>query len=190
MDGARYRDYDDGHASVDFQGLRIDFSNNFTVDGIDDILQGMGITEITPMKRELYSRDFTMNTLLEDLGFDNLYDVTGEGVDDIKAGLIKCPIDPDITIGVDPRRILRALNFSLKYNFKIEEDLKRAMLKHREKIKTLPLQFVQRKMHDMLKLDEDAGLDLLIEYKLLSLVQLNQPMYDILIKRRQLHRGL
>lgn len=187
---AKYRDYDDGHSSVDVQSLRIDFSNHFVIDGIENVLRKMGISDITEMKKELYSRDFTMNTLLEDLEFNNVYDLTGEGIADIKAHILKCPIDPDITIGVDARRILRALYFSLKYGFNLEDDLKRAILKHRENIKNLPLQFVQHKMQDIVEINEDKGIDLLIKYRLLHLVDLNQPLYDILIKHKKLTRAI
>lgn len=188
LEDAKYRTYDDGHSSIDIQGLRIDFSNNFAAPEIDSELKKANVN-ITPMKRELYSRDFTMNTLLEDLDFSTIYDVTGEGIDDIKAGLIKCPINSDITIKSDPRRILRAVYFSLKYDFKIEESLKRSMLKYRENIKDLPLQFVQNKMNDIVRLDPKKGLDILIEYKLLSLVELGKPVYDALIQSRQLARA-
>ena len=37
-----------------------------------------------------------------------------------------------------------------------------------------------------MRLDEDDGLDMLIEYKILSLVQLSQFVYDALIRRKEL----
>ena len=142
------------------------------------------------MKKEIYSRDFTINTLLEDLDFSNIYDLTGEAENDINAGLIKCPIDPNITIGVDPRRILRAIKFAIKYDFKIENSLKDAMLKNRKKIKELPERFVQDRMNEIVRLDDEKGVEMLIEYKLLPLVNLSKTIYDLLIQRRQLVRAL
>lgn len=182
----KYRTYDDGHASVNVMGLRIDFSNNFQIPNIDGELKKIGIKEITPMKREIYSRDFTINTLLEDLSLSNIYDVTGEAEEDIKAGLIRCPIDPDVTIGSDPRRILRALKFSIKYGFNIEDNLKNALFVHRKKIQDLPKRFVQDRINEIVKLDNDKGMDLLIEYKILPLVDLTPLIYNTLIKRKQL----
>jgi poly(A) polymerase len=186
----KYRTYDDGHdddhASANIMGLRIDFSNNFQIPNIDGELKKIGVKEITPMKREIYSRDFTINTLLEDLSLSNIYDITGEAEGDIKAGLIRCPIDPDITISNDPRRILRAIKFSLKYGFNIDDNLKTALSVHRKKIQDLPKGFVQDRMNEIVRLDSDKGIDLLIQYKLLPLVQLTKPIYDMLIKRKQL----
>ena len=109
-----YRTYDDKHSSVDFMGVHIDFSSNFIAPGIEEELRKMGIKDVDQMKLELYSRDFTMNTLLESLDFTSIYDLTGEAIGDIRANLIKCPVDPKISIGNDPRRILRAIKFSIK----------------------------------------------------------------------------
>ena len=190
IEGAKHRTYDDGHSSVNIRGLRIDFSSNFYAPGVDRELAKAGISDITPMKKEIYSRDFTMNTLLEDLSFTDVYDITGEAENDIAAGLIKCPIDPNITIGVDPRRILRAIKFAIKYDFKIEDGLKNAMLSNRNKIKDLPERFVQDRMNEIVRLDDDKGVEMLIEYKLLPLVNLSKTVYDILIQKRQLSRAL
>jgi poly(A) polymerase len=186
---AKYRTYDDGHSSINIRGLRIDFSNNFNVPNIDAELRKMEVKTPTPMKRELYSRDFTINTLLEELDFSSIYDLTGEAEDDIRAGLIKCPIDPEITISTDPRRILRAIKFAIKYGFNIEDSLKNAMLNNRKKIQDLSEGFVQDRMSEIVRLDGDKGVNMLIEYKLLPLVSLSKPVYDALIKRRELLRA-
>ena len=187
---AKHRTYDDGHSSIDFRGLKVDFSNNFNAPGIDEELAKAGVKNITPMVKEVYSRDFTINSLLEDLGFESVYDLTGEGVDDIKAGIIKCPIDPEISIGSDPRRILRAIKFSIKFGFSIEEKLKNAMLTHKNKIQELPQNFTTNKMNEIVRLDDEKGINMLIEYKLLPLVPLSKTISDMLIQKRQLARAL
>lgn len=185
-----YREYDDGHTSLDIQGLHIDFSSNFLAPNIDEEMKKVGVKDINPMKKEIFSRDFTINTLLEALDFTAIYDLTGEGMNDIRAKIIKCPIDPNITIGVDPRRILRAVKYAVKYGFSIEDNLKRAMLEHKNKIKELPVKFVQEKITEIVLLDADKGIDLLIKFKLLPLVPLSKTVSDILIQRRQLVRAL
>ena len=157
-----YREYDDEHSSVDFMGVHMDFSSNFVIPGIMNELNKMGIKDMTPMKMELYSRDFTINTLLESLDFKNLYDLTEKGVADIKAKIIRCPINPNITIGVDPRRILRAIKFSIKYDFDINDDLKNAMKEYKENIADLPVKFVQEKIAEIVRLDADKGIEVLI----------------------------
>ncbi|KKN39488.1 hypothetical protein LCGC14_0742930 [marine sediment metagenome] len=189
MPNSNYRTYDDGHASVDFMGIHMDFSSNFIAPGVEEELRRIGQKDVSSMKLELYSRDFTMNTLLESLDFTAIYDLTGEAIGDIQAGLIRCPINPEITISVDPRRILRAIKFATKFDFKIDDKLKTAMLNNRKKIQELPVKFVQDKMSEIARLD-DSGTDMLIEYKLLPLVPLSKTLSDILIQKRQLVRAL
>ena len=187
---SNYRTYDDGHSSLDVSGLHIDFSSNFIAPGVHKELKKMGILDITDMKLELYSRDFTMNTLLESLDFESLYDLTGDGIKDLQAGLIRCPIDPNITIGVDARRILRAIKFAIKYDFNIDDKLKSAMKEYRKNIANLPTKFVQDKINEIVLMDSDKGTEMLIEYKILQLVPMTKTVSDILIQKRQLARAL
>jgi len=190
LPGSTYRTYDDGHASIDFRGLHVDFSSNFLSPGVEAEVKKLGVKDVDSMKLELYSRDFTMNTLLESLDFGEIYDLTGEAVGDIQAGIIRCPIDPEITIGTDPRRILRAIRFAVSFGFKIDDKLKAAMLNNKNKIQDLPVKFVQDKMNEIVRIDDDDGITMLIEYKLLPLVPLTKTISDILIQRRQLVKAL
>lgn len=191
LEGSRYATYDDGHASVDYLGIHLDFSSNFIAQGVEQEIRKIG-KEPTPMLLELYSRDFTMNTLLESLDFTAMYDLTGEGMNDIKLKIIRCPINPEITISVDPRRILRAIKFSIKFGFEIADDVKAAMLNNHEKITTLPTKFIQDKTTEIMVLDSegDKGIDMLIEYKLLPLIPMTKTISDMLIQRRRLVSAL
>ena len=186
---SNHRTYDDGHSSVDVSGIKVDFSSNFISPGVRAEMKRLGAT-IDSMRLELYSRDFTINTILEDTSFESIYDLTGQGVNDIRNGIIRCPINPNITIGVDPRRMLRAIKFSVKYGFKIEEKLQQAILDHRKKISTLPKKFVQNKVNEIVLLDPDDGIEQLIHYKLLPLVPLTKAVSDILIQKRKLVSAL
>ena len=187
---ANYRIFDDGHTAADVFGIHLDLSSNFVIPGIDKELVRLGVKDLDDMKRELYSRDFSINTLLEKLDFSALYDITKEGVGDIHAKLLRCPIDPNITIGIDARRILRAIKFAVKYDFTIESKLRQAMLDHRKSIANLPPKYAASKIDEIVRLDPDRGLDLLIEFKLLSLVQLSKFVYDTLIQRRKVIHAL
>lgn len=59
-------------------------------------------------------RDFTMNTLLAD-GKGGIYDLTGRGIDDLKAGRVIFVGDPDKRIEEDYLRILRFFRFHALY---------------------------------------------------------------------------
>ncbi len=73
---------------------------------------------------DLSHRDLTMNALAYS---DHLVDLYG-GVNDIHHQVIRMVNHPFDRINEDPLRILRALRFSSKYGFTIEEETKKAIL--------------------------------------------------------------
>ena len=66
------------------------------------------ILELGTLEDDLLRRDFTVNALAEDID-GNLIDLFG-GVDDLKSGILRTPLDPRITMMDDPLRILRAMD--------------------------------------------------------------------------------
>lgn len=66
-------------------------------------------------------RDFTMNTLLADMD-GHIYDPTGQGGDDLKAGRVRFVGDPVQRINEDVLRILRFFRFHAHYGKGAPED--------------------------------------------------------------------
>jgi len=67
-----------------------------------------------------FRRDLTINTLDINITTEELVDVTGHGVEDIKNHVIRTPLDPDITYDDDPLRILRCIRFASRYGWEID----------------------------------------------------------------------
>lgn len=65
-------------------------------------------------------RDFTINTLLENLHTGEILDLTGRGMEDIEAEIIRTPTEPEKTFYDDPLRMLRAVRFAVRFGFEIE----------------------------------------------------------------------
>jgi len=79
------------------------------------------ILELGTLEDDLLRRDFTVNALAEDID-GNLIDIFG-GVEDLKMGILRTPLDPKITMMDDPLRILRALRFQITKGFLINNDI-------------------------------------------------------------------
>ena len=70
---------------------------------------------------DLERRDFTLNALAKDED-GTIIDFFG-GIGDLKAGVLKTPLDCSITFNDDPLRILRAIRFAITKGFQIPEEM-------------------------------------------------------------------
>lgn len=80
-------------------------------------------SEVRPgtLREDAYRRDFTINTLLQNLHSGTVLDVLeGKAFADIKAKIIRTPTDPLVTFKDDPLRMLRAVRFAARFGFNIE----------------------------------------------------------------------
>ena len=97
-------------------------------------------------------RDFTINALAISLNENN----TGElidpfnGVEDLKNGIIKTPLDPSITYSDDPLRMLRAIRFASQLNFKIESRSLNAIKENAERIDIITHERVVEELNKIL----------------------------------------
>jgi tRNA nucleotidyltransferase/poly(A) polymerase len=70
---------------------------------------------------DLERRDFTLNALAKDSD-GNIIDLFG-GMDDLKHGMLRTPLDCKITFDDDPLRILRAIRFSITKKFSMSRKI-------------------------------------------------------------------
>ncbi len=78
--------------------------------------------DITPGKiqDDVLRRDFTVNTLLEELHTGEVLDLTGLARHDLANGILRTPVEPQVTFFDDPLRMLRAVRFAARFGFWIE----------------------------------------------------------------------
>lgn len=95
------------------------------------------IVESGTFEDDQMRRDFTINTLAVGLNknnFGHLIDTFG-GVDDLKNGIIKTPVNPCCTFSDDPLRMLRAIRFATQLDFRIDDDTFNGIIECRNRIK-------------------------------------------------------
>lgn len=94
---------------------------------------------------DLCRREFTYNCLLWSLhdvakGPDKkaILDLTGKGLKDLDAGLLRTPVDPDKTFTDDPTRMLRAVKFAVRYGHRLSPDAEKSIWKNRDRLLQVP----------------------------------------------------
>jgi poly(A) polymerase len=82
---------------------------------------------------DVMRRDFTVNTLLMEWD-GTVLDLTGRGLDDLKARRIVTPLDPAATFDEDPLRMLRAVRFATTLEFSLDPSVEEAIRAHASRL--------------------------------------------------------
>lgn len=100
------------------------------------------IVEDGTLEEDQQRRDFTINAMaisLSDKDYGNLLDPFG-GVEHLREGIIKTPLDPAITFSDDPLRMMRAVRFASQFHFDIEPDTYQAIVDQHERLKIISME--------------------------------------------------
>ena len=118
-------------------------------------------------------RDFTINALsfsLQKEDFGKLYDPFN-GLDDLRAGLIRTPLDPDMTFSDDPLRMIRAIRFATQLSFTIVPEAFDSIKRNRGRMAILSAERISEELHKILLSPKPSvGIDLLDQCTLLELI--------------------
>lgn len=78
------------------------------------------------LDEDIWRRDFTVNALCQTLEGEVL-DRTGHGMDDLKAKVLRTPLDPHETFSEDPLRMFRAARFVAQLGFRLADGVLEAI---------------------------------------------------------------
>ena len=129
------------------------------------------IVENGTLKEDQERRDFTINALafsLQEEDYGNLVDPFG-GVADLQKGIIRTPLDPDVTYSDDPLRMIRAIRFASQLGFSIDLESLESIKRNKGRLEILSRERIAEEMNKILMSPKPSiGLQLLQDCGLLE----------------------
>ena len=102
------------------------------------------------LKDDVERRDFTVNSLLKDLTTGEVLDLTGMGKSDLKKGVVRTALNPDVIFKEDPLRMLRAIRFTVKYGWKLPLFMIKALKRNSSMLKNISEERIMVELNKML----------------------------------------
>ncbi len=131
------------------------------------------IVEDGTLEEDLSRRDFTINALalrVNRNGFGELVDLLG-GLGDMHDGILRTPLDPDVTFSDDPLRMMRAIRFATQLGFDIYPPTFEAIRRNAQRISIISKERIVDELMKIMKSPvPSTGWKLLLESGLLKLI--------------------
>ncbi|MFN3916762.1 MAG: CCA tRNA nucleotidyltransferase [Flavobacteriales bacterium] len=118
-------------------------------------------------------RDFTINAMAISLNKQDFGDLVDpfNGMHDLREGVIKTPLEPNVTYSDDPLRMLRAIRFATRLNFTIEENSYNAISTNAHRLKIVSQERITDELNKIILCKKPSrGFKLLFNTGLLELI--------------------
>lgn len=110
------------------------------------------IVENGTLEDDQNRRDFTINALAISLHADTFGDIIDpfNGLTDLEKGIIRTPLNPDITYSDDPLRMMRAIRFASQLGFKIENESLKSILNNAERLEIISIERIMDELNKII----------------------------------------
>ncbi|MBQ6741567.1 MAG: HD domain-containing protein [Bacteroidales bacterium] len=131
------------------------------------------IVENGTLQDDQNRRDFTVNALAICLNANRYGELMDpfSGIQDLNNGILRTPLDPDITFSDDPLRMMRAVRFASQLGFRIADDTFEAITRNAKRIEIVSAERVMVEINKiMLSPLPSTGLKLMQKSGLMQLI--------------------
>ena len=131
------------------------------------------IVEDGTLEDDQNRRDFSINAMalsLNEADFGQLIDPF-DGIADLESGIIRTPLDPDITFSDDPLRMMRAIRFATQLQFSIHHDSLKSIARNKTRIKIISQERITDELNKIILSENPSiGFNLLFDTGLLEII--------------------
>jgi poly(A) polymerase len=113
------------------------------------------VTFGTDITEDLSRRDFTINALALRLPDMELVDPF-DGLVDLAAGRLRTPLDPEVSFGDDPLRMLRAARFAARFSLKPDPALEAAIEKMHDRLSIVSRERIRDELDKIVMVDRPS----------------------------------
>ena len=131
------------------------------------------IVEDGTLEDDQNRRDFTINACAICLNHNRFGELVDpfDGIYDMEDGIIRTPLDPDITFSDDPLRMLRCVRFATQLRFDIEPETFDALTRNADRLKIISGERISEELNKILLSPHPSiGFDYLHRSGLLSVI--------------------
>lgn len=174
-------------AKIDGEQVEI---TTYRADSYDGVTRKPTVEFGETLEEDLVRRDFTVGAMALRIPGPALVDPTG-GVEDLLAGILRTPADPDVSFGDDPLRMLRAARFAAQLGFTVAPDTLEAMVRLRDSIERVSAERIQGELVKLLQTDDPVrGLRILVDTGLMDLVMPEIPALRLEVDEHHHHKDV
>ncbi len=145
-----------GTAQVKYRGLEVEFVGARKESYSHDSRKPH--VEDGTLEDDQNRRDFTINAMAVCLNHDRFGELVDpfDGIADLEDGIIRTPLDPDITFSDDPLRMLRCVRFATQLCFYIEDETFDALERNAERIKIISGERIEEELNKIMLTDQPS----------------------------------